>query len=185
MPRHRLALGPFPHERYDMKVFVSIGSGRSPSQSKAYEAILGALRAAELEPREMAAHEWSKTKRLGAVADIMNECQAVVVVATQRYKFTSGTEVVASGPERQLRDVCQPTVWNQIEGAIAVAKGLPVFVIAEEGLRVDGLLSDDDEDWTVHWAPLSAGEFSTEELRVALEGWRAQVTAAQPAEAFA
>jgi len=159
-----------------MKVFISVGSARNQAQGRACKAILAALEAAGFEPREMSTGEWSETRRLGAVADIMSECAGVVVIATRRYVFESGIEEARAGS--RLSGISQPTIWNQIEGALAVGKGLPVFVIAEEGLRVEGLLEDGDVDWTVHWAPLSSAAFSTHELLDELHSWKSRMTSA-------
>ena len=49
-------------------------------------------------------------------------------------------ELTRRGGEDLLSSIRLPTVWNQIEAAMAHMHEIPLLVIAERGLREEGLL---------------------------------------------
>jgi hypothetical protein len=64
----------------------------------------------------------------------------MLVLAHARYEFAGGVERVDGGAPRALGATSFPTVWNQIEAAFACARGQPLLVVCETGLKADGLL---------------------------------------------
>src|SRR5258708_22973884 len=125
------------------KLFISAGTAATTRQKRATEFVFAALRNAGLSPRQMNNNEWSFEQPLRAIRGIIEGCDGIAVVAFSRYAFPSGTERKNEG-DQTLTDVRFPTVWNQIEAAIGYARGLPLLVIAEKGLKEDGLLEGKD-----------------------------------------
>ena len=74
----------------------------------------------------------------------MNECSGAVILAFERVHIERGQEFRGGHlPKRvpkSLVDVKLTTVWNQIEAAIAELRGLPLLIMFEDGLRIDGFL---------------------------------------------
>ncbi len=153
------------------KVFISIGSACSPLHSEAAEAIFRVLETAGFSPRQMDKTEWSVEQPLSAIKRVIDECEGVVVVAFSRYHFASGTERKKGGGDQPLHDVRLPTVWNQIEAALGYARGLPLFVIAEDGLLESGLL-EGRYDWKVCWTDFKRDWFQSKEFVGYLKSWR-------------
>jgi len=141
------------------KVYISIGSAAFSTQREASDAIFHSLETAGLSPRQMEKNEWTAEQPLRGIKRVIEQCHGIVVIAFRRYQFTSGVERQKDGGEKQLVDIRIPTVWNQIEAAMGYMKGLPLLVIAEQGLLEDGLL-EGRYDWKVYWT-----DFSPEQLR--------------------
>jgi len=156
------------------KVFISIGSASTPLQAEAADTIFRAVETVGLSPRQMEKNEWSSEQPLRAIKRVINECDGAVVIAFSRYQFPSGTERKKVGEEEHLSDVRFPTVWNQIEAAMAYMRGLPLLVIAEHGLRDDGLL-EGRYDWKVFWTDFRAEELRSEAFIAYLESWKRRV----------
>jgi hypothetical protein len=158
------------------KVFISIGTACSLLHAEASDTIFQALETAGLSPRQMGRNEWSSEQPLRAIKRVIEECEGGVVIAFCRYQFPAGVERKKDGGESPLSDVRLPTVWNQIEAAMAYTRNLPLLVIAEHGLRDDGLL-EGRYDWKVFWTDFKPEHFWSKEFVGFLNSWKRLVDA--------
>lgn len=158
-------------------VFVSVGTGLSPSQETFVVAVEERLRAIGLNPRTIGRNTFSADAPLHAISDLMDECRGAVVIALERFRFPSGEERPESAKQRQLADVRMPTSWNQIEAAMAYSRGLPLLVIVDEGVRADGLL-EKGNDWYVQDLPVDANALNTTAFTGILESWSSRLDSA-------
>jgi hypothetical protein len=127
-------------------------------------------------------NEWSAEQPLRAIRRVVEKCDGVVVIAFRRYGFPYGVEQQKDGSERELKNVQMPTVWNQIEAAMGYTRGLPLLVIAENGLHEEGLL-EGRYDWKVYWTDFSFADIQSERFIKYVESWKRLVidhSAAQP-----
>src|SRR3984893_8042985 len=58
-----------------------------------------------------------------------NRCYGAVVLAFERTRIELGVSRPGAKSEKVLKDVRLPTVWNQIEAAMAYTSGLPLLVL--------------------------------------------------------
>jgi len=65
-----------------------------------------------------------------AALEVMRKCDGVLVLAFSRFEFIDDTG----------KPVRIPTEYNHYEGALALALGLPTFVLADQGLPSRGIL---------------------------------------------
>jgi hypothetical protein len=122
----------------------------------------------------MGRNEWSFEQPLRAVRRVVKECDGVVIVAFTRYSFESGTEQGKGGEKLPLTGVQLPTVWNQIEATMGYVNELPLLVIAEHGLKSEGLL-EARYDWQVFWTDFAPGHFRTDHFVGFLDSWKRHV----------
>jgi hypothetical protein len=156
------------------QVFLSVGSATTQREEQATELVFRALATTGLSPLRMNKNTWNYKQPLKGIKEVIYKCNGIVVVAFQRYSFSAGAERQKDGSEKQLVNVKMPTVWNQIEAAIAYARGLPVFVLAETGLLEDGLL-EGHYDWQVFWSDLSSEDLQSDRFFGFLESWKEDV----------
>jgi hypothetical protein len=152
------------------KIFVSVGNvdRLSPEQKAFRDQVYEHLQRSGLIERVLLSVEWSSTKPLQAIQNVINECSGAIILAFERDRFPL--------PEGNSgREARFPTVWNQIEAALAYTRGLPVLVIAEEGLREDGLLAT-RYDWSVYHTKLLPGELKSSRFQEWFGRWRSQLT---------
>ncbi len=119
-------------------------------------------------------NEWSFEQPLRAIKHVIEDCDGAVVIAFSRYHFPTGMELKKSGEVGPLTDVRLPTIWNQVEAAMAYMKCIPLLVIAERGLRDDGLL-EGKYDWNVFWTEFKAEQLRSDAFVGYLESWRRRV----------
>ncbi len=140
-------------------------------QRDAADIVFRSLETAGLDPRQMNKNEWSFEQPLRAIRNVMQECDGAVVIAFSRSSFPMGTELTKTGGENSLGPINLPTVWNQIEAAMAYMQDLPLLVVAERGLREEGLL-EGKYDWRVFWTDLGEADFQSEAFRGFLASWK-------------
>lgn len=158
-------------------VFLSMGGGRTEQQERFVESLRGYLRGEGLEPHTVEDYSDADPRPLVNVASLMRSCYGILVVAFERTFIEKGQERRAvEGRRVELVDVKLPPVWNQIEGSMAYALDLPLFVVAERGLLAAGVL-ESKYDWTVKWVTIDSDVTKDPEFRAAFKRWRNQVCA--------
>jgi hypothetical protein len=157
------------------RVFISVGSHPTPVQAVAIKALFNTLVAAGLDPRQMEKNEWSYKQPLRAIKQVIDECDGLALVAFTRFEVSSGQERNSEGA-KSLDGARMTTVWNQIEATMAFVRGMPFLVIAEKGLRDDGLL-EARYDWNVYWTDFSEADFRSERFAGWVDSWKKDVVA--------
>ncbi len=152
------------------KVFISKGSAATVEQRQFVDAILDTFKTIGLDPRIMNENEWSHEQPLKAINKIISECDGAVIIAFTRTAFAEGKEY-KKDKTIELKDIFLPTTWNHIEGALAYSYNLPILVIAENGLKSEGLI-EKGYDWTVYWTDLSVDTVKTESFRGFVTSWK-------------
>jgi len=107
----------------------------------------------------------------------MGKCSGVVVIALERLFVMAGSEKRGGASETRLADLKLATSWNQIEAALAYARGYPLLVLVEEGVRPDGLL-EKGFDWYVQTVKLESASLNTPVFNGVLASWKAKLARA-------
>lgn len=104
----------------------------------------------------------------------MNECSGIIVIALERTYFEKGIERRGGEKELELKNIKFTTPWNQIEAGMAYVKGLPILVIIEEGIKIEGLL-ERGFDWYVLTVNITQAPLSATEFNGVLSSWKEKV----------
>ena len=163
-------------------VFLSAGRPANAQQAEFLEAVERFLRQNGMNPRTPGRTHQGNKQPLKVVAQCMRECEGIVVVAYERIYAAVATERRGGTDESTWRDAMVPTVWNQVEGTMAYTLGLPVLVVAQNGLRSEALL-ESKYDWNVRWMDLDPQLLHEEDFRSVFEDWRKDVEVAVKAKA--
>ena len=156
-----------------LKVFMSVGRPSTREQEEAIEIIRNTLKDSGLNPRKMFQDEWSYEQPLRAIRSVIKECDGAVIIAFTRYSFPTGFELGMDG-NSDVANVHLPTVWNQIEAAMAYMNDLPLFVVGEQGLLSHGLIAK-HPDWNVFWTSLEPANFRSDAFRGWVTTWKEAV----------
>lgn len=152
------------------KVFISMGSTATKEQREFVDAVLDMLKMTGLSPRIMNENEWSHEQPLNAIKKVMKECKGAVIIAFSRSKFKEGIEIRKDG-NRDLNDISLPTPWNQIEASMAYSYDLPLLVVAEKGLKSEGLI-EQGYDWRVYWTDINPSVVKSDSFKGFLGSWK-------------
>jgi hypothetical protein len=155
-------------------IFLSVGHALTPEQESFVQAVAALLRAHNLSPRTVGRTDFTDRQPLKRVDEVLRLCSGTIVVALKRIHICEGRELRSALGTQQLRDVGLPTVWNQIEAAMAYSLGQPLLAIVEKDLRSEGVL-EAGYDWYVDWLDLRPHSLVEPGFQRIFEGWKANV----------
>lgn len=135
-------------------IFLSVGHALTPEQELFIEAVRVFLTAHDLVPRTVPRTDLALRQPLKHIANVLRGCSGTIVVALKRIHIIDGVELRDPSGTSELKNVSLPTVWNQIEAAMAYSMEQPLLAIVETGLRNEGVL-EEDYDWYVKWLDLN------------------------------
>ncbi len=155
----------------ELNVFVSVGGTATERQEAFVRAVEDRLRSEGMIPHTVGRNTFSADAPLKTVTELLDKCSGTLVIALERSHFASGTEKRGGPKEITLTDVKLPTPWNQIEAVMTYARGLPLMVVVEAGLKSEGLL-ERGYDWYVQWVQLEASALHSTEFSGVLASWK-------------
>lgn len=155
----------------ELHVFVSVGATATEQQEAFVRGVEDRLRSDGLIPHTVGRNTFSSDAPLKTVTDLMDKCSGTAVIALERSYFASGVEKRGGSKESTLTEVKLPTPWNQIEAAMSYARGLPLMVIVEAGLKSEGLL-EPGYDWYVQWVKPEASALNSNQFNGVLASWK-------------
>lgn len=156
------------------KVFISVGGTANTVQEDFVKLIEDRLRSENLIPSTIGRNNFTADSPLKAVKDLMNECSGIMVIALERTYFEKGKEKRGGAQETDLSETKFTTPWNQIESGMAYAKGLPILVLIEDGIKAEGLL-EKGYDWYVMKLSLNQNSLTTPEFNGVLSSWKTKI----------
>ena len=121
-------------------VFVSAGRTSTPEQENFVSAVEQHLRNNGLIPRCLGRNDFSSEQPLKAISKLMNQCCGTVVIGFERTYIQRAIECRRGKNERAIEQQGLPSVWNQVEAAMAYDREQPLLLVLEEGLKSEGLL---------------------------------------------
>lgn len=163
----RFVLGPAP-------VFLSVGGSRTKQQDAFVASVKKLCLSRGLDASTVDEYTATNKQPLKDVAHRMSRCYGAIVLAFERARVESGVWRRGCPGEEPMKDVRFPTVWNQIEAAMAYVRGLPLLVVAEAGLQSEGLL-ESKYDWRVKWVDLDTFAVEDPEFSGMFDDWRESV----------
>lgn len=155
----------------ELNVFVSVGGAATEKQEAFVRAVEDRLRSEGLVPHTVGRNTFSADAPLKTVTELLDRCSGTVVIALERTYFAAGIEKRGGPKESALAEVKLPTPWNHIEAAMSYARGLPLMVIVEAGLKSEGLL-ERGYDWYVQWVNPEATALTSNEFNGVLASWK-------------
>ena len=156
-----------------LDVFMSVGQTSTEEQETFVAAVERCLLEHDLRSRTLGRNEWSSQQPLQAIKERIEGCDGTLIVAFERLYVADGVEKRGSSAERAIQDERRTTIWNQMEAAMAYALGHPLLVLAEHGVRAEGVL--EPHNWAVHSMPFNPEELRTAQFLGILEDWKQHV----------
>lgn len=157
-----------------LPVFVSVGRTFNDRQEGFAQTIERFLKTQNMIPQTVGRTYFSSKQPLVAITELMHECAGTVVLAFERTHMPELVDKRGSADERRQTDVKLPTVWNQIEAAMAYTLEHPLLVVVENGLKYEGLL-EKGYDWFVKGVNLDDDIMADREFLGVFTDWKQRV----------
>jgi hypothetical protein len=155
-------------------IFLSVGHALTSEQKQFVDAVGALLTSHDLVPRTVGRTDFADRQPLKHIAEVLRLCSGTIVVALKRIQITAGSELNDSSVTSDITNVSLPTVWNQIEAAMAYSMGQPLLTIVETGLRNEGVL-EDGYDWYVKWLDLTPASLAEPAFLKTFAAWKNSV----------
>jgi hypothetical protein len=156
-------LGPTP-------VFLSVGGGRTSRQNEFVGSLKELCFLRKIEAKTLDEYAPTDQQPLKDISNRMGRCYGAIVLAFERAHVEAGVWRGGVQDGAPMQDVRFPTVWNQIEAAMAYSRGLPLLVIAQDGLRREGLL-ESNYDWRVQWVNIDESVTENRSVVRVFDAW--------------
>lgn len=155
-----------------MKIFLSVGATYLPEQETFVRAFEEFLSQNGCQRLTVGRGNYGAKQPILQIRELMDSADAVVVLAFTRIVVTRATEKPGSLDKKEIKKATNyPTIWNQLESAMAFGLRRPLMVIIEKGLHQEAMLKDRLE-FKVWDTPLNPGFFQEEEFKSAFANFK-------------
>lgn len=161
-----------------MKIFLSVGATYNEQQEafvRAFETFLGQNGCERL---TVGRGSYFSSQPINSAKELMQKADAVVVIAFTRQLIQSALDKPNSEQQKELVNEKYPTIWNQMEAAMAFGLDLPLLMIIESGLKQEAMLKDRLE-YRALLTDLSPEFFNTEEFKGIFLHWKIKIEGSQ------
>lgn len=114
-----------------IRVFMSKPGCLDYHQRQQVEFLQSKLQERKMQPQALERPDYPKFGVVAEVQRLMSECDGAVILGFKQLEINDGLWRKGTPEEKQLKDVCLATPWNQIEAGMAVMLGLPILVVYE------------------------------------------------------
>lgn len=127
------------------EVFVSVGHGLTPDEEAFVQRVKAFLARKDIHAVVIERQTQMIRDPIGRIRSAIGHADGTLVIAIERFRaedmveFPRSPHAIACGAARL------PTVWNQIEAAMALQAGLPLLILVEERITSQGII-----DPTIH-----------------------------------
>lgn len=121
-------------------VYMSVGRPHLPAQQQFLDRLQAQLSASGFEPKTLGVTQYSYLSPLEAIRRLMNRCAGAVVVGLERTHCLIGYDRQGSADEREFTHRRLSTVWCHLEAGMAFQVGLPLLILRDSALQVEGIL---------------------------------------------
>jgi hypothetical protein len=151
-------------------IFVSCGTPFNDAQDAFLTAVEAHLKSHNCEPQTVGRSKFSARQPVQAARDLIAECDGAMLIAFERTLIVEGVEKPNSASASAVSNETHPTVWNQMEGAMAYARRVPILTIVQNGVKRQGMLSNRLE-WGAIECDIATDMLRGEEFRQVFADW--------------
>lgn len=155
-------------------VFISVGRTSTTEQEAFVSSIKKYLIDHGLTPQAVGRSNFSPLQPLNNIKQLMDQCGGTLVIAFKRIRIRDGHESRGDNTKISIRNEDIPTVWNHLEAGMAYSLGHPLLVVAEQGLRNEGIL-ESGHDWYILRVDLNAPITNNPEFAEIFTEWKKQI----------
>ncbi len=151
-----------------LKIFISKSNALSLEQETRYENLLEILQ----ERGKIETLERTEYQPFGALSTISTQikgCSGLVIIGFEQLKIKDGDFRSLTNEHKELCDISLATPWNHIEAGMAAMMGIPILILADNGIN-DGIFEDVLDDSLLFRTTFSK-QIETKELRKKIDEW--------------
>jgi hypothetical protein len=152
------------------EVFLSCGTPHTQAQEDFISAMEAQLKSHDCIPQTVGRSSYSGRQPVEASRDLIGKCDGAVVIAFERIRILEGLEKPDPTEQKKIKNESHPTIWNQMEAAMAYAQRVPILTFVQSRLKRQGMLSDRFE-WMALETDLSPSFLKTDQFQQVFREW--------------
>jgi hypothetical protein len=158
------------------KIFISCGTPFIKTQEDFLAALEIRLKSQNCIPIIVGRNNYSIRQPVEHARDLIADADGALIIAFERFQINDGLDKPGSNDQSSIKGESYPTIWNQLEGAMAYAKHLPILTLVQKGIRRQGMLSDRVE-WFALEDNLLPELLATDKFNKFFQDWLSRVKA--------
>ncbi len=154
-------------------IFISRPTVIGDGYEKSYRAFERFFKSDGFSPKRLGKSDYSLKAPLVAVMNLMEQCKGAIILGYPHHEVTYSMKK----GEETLNEhrIILPTPWNQIEGALAYKKEIPVLVIAQDEVE-GGLFDYGVTGEFIHKTDLNSDKwFKSKEFMGIFRDWKSRI----------
>jgi hypothetical protein len=151
-------------------IFLSCGAPHDKSQEDFIAAVEAHLESHNCTPQTVGRSVYSARQPVEASRELIGSCHGAVVIAFERTRIVVGLDRPESPQQKDIQNESHPTIWNQMEAAMAYAQKVPILTFVQSGLKRQGMLSDRFE-WKAIETDLRPDLLASKEFKQVFSEW--------------
>ncbi len=155
-------------EKDKINIFISKSNSLNLEQQTRYDNLLQILKEKVL-VETLERDEYQPFGVLGNIRNQMKGCSGLIIIGFEQFKINDGDFRSSTEEHRELCNVSLATPWNHIEAGMAAMMGLPILVLADEGID-DGIFESTLDDALLFHSSFSK-TLDTKKLRKDIDEW--------------
>ncbi len=124
------------------KVFFSRGTPHNLNQQNYIEYLKRKLEKYNID----LVTSWSPSDPIKQIKNLLNQFNGCLILALERTYLKDGVEKRGSPNEQIITNQILPTLWLQLEAAMAYQMGLPLLILKEESVKEEGMLDPNNHN---------------------------------------
>lgn len=123
------------------KIFLSRPNTYDPVYNSTVKALTNFLEKRGLTPVTIGSTVFPNEMPILTIKQEMKNCSGIIILGLPQLLIENCIQKKNTNGEKKILDKEYPSVWNQIEGAMAYMFDLPIMIIAQKGIN-DGLFEN-------------------------------------------
>lgn len=120
-------------------IFLSRPNRYNPVYTSTVKRLTEELRKRSLNPITIGSTVFPNEYPISAIRKEMQACSGIIILGIPQMLVRNGISKPKTKFEKEVNNKLYPSVWNQIEGAMAFMLNLPTMLISEKDLHNEGL----------------------------------------------
>ena len=155
-------------EKAKIKVFISKPNSLNLEQQIRYNNLLQIIK----ERVDIETFERDEYQPFGVLSNIRNRikgCSGLIIIGFEQLKVEEGDFRFSTNEYKKIHNISLATPWNHIEAGMAAMIGLPILVLADEGVN-DGIFENKLDDAILFYSSFSK-KLDHKKLREDINKW--------------
>ncbi len=132
-----------------LTAFLSVGTPHNDFQKEYIESLKALLKEHNIQLETLGSTFWALKNPLVALRKKMTTVSGCVIVAMERLHVKEGIYKRESPQEAVVENEYYSTAWNQLEGGMAYQMNLPMLILKEDRLKMEGIFDGQLHEWMI------------------------------------